>query len=100
VELRDGAVRSFTVTPEDAGLPRAPIGAIRGGEAAVNAAALGAVLRGAAGPYRDTVLFNAGAALVVAGRAEAVREGVAQAASSIDSGAALAALETLRRETA
>jgi anthranilate phosphoribosyltransferase len=74
--------------------------AIRGGEAAVNAAALGAVLRGAAGPYRDTVLLNAGAALIVAGRAEALRDGIAQAAASIDSGAALAALETLRRETA
>ena len=100
VELRDGAVRSFTITPEDAGLPRAPITAIRGGEAAVNAAALGAVLRGAAGPYRDTVLLNAGAAMIVAGRAEALRDGVAEAAGSIDSGAALAALETLRRETA
>jgi anthranilate phosphoribosyltransferase len=100
VELRDGAIRSFTVTPEDAGLPRAPIAAIRGGEAAVNAAALGAVLRGAAGPYRDTVLLNAGAAMIVAGRAEALRDGIAQAAAAIDSGAALAALETLRRETA
>jgi len=100
VELRDGAVRSFTIMPEDAGLPRAPISAIRGGEAAVNAAALGAVLRGAAGPYRDTVLLNAAAALVVADRAGDVREGVAQAAMSIDGGAALAALETLRRETA
>ena len=66
----------------------------------MNAAALGAVLRGAAGPYRDTVLLNAGAALVVAGRADTVRDGVAQAAIAIDSGAALAALETLRRETA
>ena len=100
VELRDGAVRSFTIAPEDAGLPRAPISAIRGGEAAVNAAALGAVLRGAAGPYRDTVLFNAGAALIVAGRVESLRDGVARAAGSIDTGAALAALETLRRETA
>ena len=100
VELRDGSLRSFTITPEDAGLPRAPVAAIRGGEAAVNAAALGAVLRGAAGPYRDTVLLNAAAALIVAGRAEALRDGVAQAAAAIDSGAALAALETLRRETA
>jgi len=100
VELRDGAIRSFSISPEDAGLPRAPISAIRGGEAAVNAAALGAVLRGAAGPYRDTVLLNAAAALIVAERAGTVREGVALAAESIDGGAALAALETLRRETA
>jgi anthranilate phosphoribosyltransferase len=100
VELNDGTVRSFVVTPEDAGLPRAPIAAIRGGEAPVNAAALGALLRGAAGPYRDTVLFNAAAALIVAGRAASLREGVALAAAAIDGGAALNALETLRRETA
>jgi anthranilate phosphoribosyltransferase/anthranilate synthase/phosphoribosyltransferase len=100
VELRDGVVRSFMITPEEAGLPRAPVTAIRGGEAAVNAAALGAVLRGAAGPYRDTVLLNAAAALIVAGRVEDLRAGVALAASAIDGGAALAALETLRRETA
>ena len=100
VELRDGAIRSFTVTPEDAGLPRAPVGAIRGGEAVVNAAALGALLRGAAGPYRDTVLFNAAAAFIVAGRVDDLRSGVRIAAASIDGGAALSALETLRRETA
>ncbi len=100
VALRDGTIREFTVTPEDAGLERAPISAIRGGDAAVNAAALGALLRGAAGPYRDTVLLNAGAALIVAGRAGDLREGVAQAAPSIDGGAALGALETLKRETA
>ncbi len=100
VEWHDGAVRSFIVTPEDAGLPRAPVAAIRGGEAPVNAAALGALLRGAAGPYRDTVLFNAAAALVIADRAEDVRAGAELAATSIDGGAALAALETLRRETA
>jgi anthranilate phosphoribosyltransferase len=100
VELRDGAIRSFMVSPEDAGLERAPVSAIRGGEAAVNAAALGAVLRGAAGPYRDTVLLNAAAALIIAGRAEDLRGGVGIAAASIDGGAALAALDTLRRETA
>ena len=100
VEYRDGTVRVFTVTPEDAGLPRAPVAAIRGGESAVNAAALGALLRGAAGPYRDTVLFNAAAALMVADRVADLRAGVALAASSIDGGGALAALETLRRETA
>ncbi|HET9019539.1 MAG TPA: anthranilate phosphoribosyltransferase, partial [Acetobacteraceae bacterium] len=99
VEYHDGTIRSFVVTPEEAGLPRAPIAAIRGGEAAVNAAALGALLRGAAGPYRDTVLLNAAAALIVADRVEDLRAGVALAASSIDTGAALATLETLRRET-
>lgn len=100
VELRDGAIRSFTLTPEDAGLPRAPIAAIRGGAAAENAAALGALLRGAKGPYRDTVLLNAAAGLIVAGRAAGLCEGVALAAGALDGGAALAALDTLRRETA
>ena len=100
VELHNGAIRSFTISPEDAGLPRSPLTAIRGGEAAVNAAALGALLRGAAGPYRDTVLLNSAAALVISGRVDDLRGGVAEAATSIDGGAALAALETLRRETA
>ena len=98
--LRDGAIWEFTVSPEDAGLERAPVSAIRGGDAAVNAAALGALLRGAPGAYRDTVLLNAGAALIVAGRAGDLREGVAQATRSIEGGAAMAALETLKRETA
>jgi anthranilate phosphoribosyltransferase len=97
--LRDGAISSFTVTPEDAGLPRAPIQAIRGGDAVFNALALRALLEGARGPYRDTVLLNAAAALIVADRAADLREGVALADRAIQSGAALAALETLRRET-
>lgn len=98
--LEDGAVRDFIVTPEDAGLPRAPVSAIRGGDAAANAAALLALLQGAAGPYRDTVLLNAAAALIVAGRTGDLKDGVAIAAKSIDQGAALSALETLKRETA
>jgi anthranilate phosphoribosyltransferase len=57
------------------------------------------LLQGAAGPYRDTVVLNAAAALIVAARAGDIREGVALATRSIASGAALAALETLRRET-
>ena len=75
VELRDGSVTQFTVAPEDAGLPRAPIKAIAGGDAALNAASLAALLEGAQGPYRDTVVLNAAAALVVAGRAGDLREG-------------------------
>ena len=55
------------MTPEDAGLTRAPVAAIKGGDAAFNAEALLGVLRGAAGAYRDTVLLNAAAALIVAG---------------------------------
>ena len=98
--LHNGTIREFIVTPEQAGLPRAPISAIRGGNAATNAAAMDALLRGASGPYRDTVVLNAAAALIIAGRAADLPDGVTQAGSSLDSGAALAALETLRRETA
>jgi anthranilate phosphoribosyltransferase/anthranilate synthase/phosphoribosyltransferase len=100
VALEHGAVRSFTVSPEDAGLPRSPIEAIHGGDAAHNATALLDVLQGVPGAYRDTVLLNAAAALVVAGRAANLREGVELAAGTIASGSAFAALEALRRETA
>ena len=95
--LKDGSIRTFSVTPEDAGLPRAPVAAIKGGDAGFNAEALLGVLRGVTGAYRDTVLLNAAAALIVAGRAADLRDGVDQAAKSIGSGAALNALETMRR---
>jgi anthranilate phosphoribosyltransferase len=97
--LRDGVIRSFTIGASDAGLPHAPVTAIQGGDAAFNAAALQSLLQGAPGAYRDTVLLNAAAALIVADRAADLREGVGLARRSIDSGAAYAALETLRRET-
>ena len=100
VELKAGEIRSFRVAPEDVGLKRAPIAAIRGGDAAANAQALAALLQGAAGPYRDTVLLNAAAALVVAERVRGLREGVTAAAAALDSGTAMAALEALRREAA
>jgi anthranilate phosphoribosyltransferase len=100
VELRNGAIRAFTVTPEEAGLGRAPIEAIRGGDPAVNAAALAALLRGAPGPYRDTVVLNAAAALIVARRAETLAQGAQLARAAIDDGKALGALDLLRRETA
>jgi anthranilate phosphoribosyltransferase len=100
VAWQDGALRTFTVAPEDAGLPRAPLSAIQGGDPVRNAAALLALLQGAPGPYRDTVLLNAAGALIVAGRAADLREGARAAADAIDSGAAMVALETLRRETA
>lgn len=98
--LANGHVHDFTVTPEDAGLPRAPIAAIKGGDAAENAAALIAMLKGEASAYRDTVLLNAAAALIVANKAHNLRDGVAQAAGAVASGAALNALETLRRASA
>lgn len=98
--LQDGAIRSFIVTPEQAGLARAPIAAIRGGDPTFNAAALEAMLQGEVGPYRDTVVLNAGAALVVADRAADLREGVAVANQAIASGAALSALQALRLQAA
>ncbi|MFN3644560.1 MAG: anthranilate phosphoribosyltransferase [Gemmobacter sp.] len=97
--LERGSVREFTVTPDMAGLPWHPFEAILGGEPAANAAALRAMLDGAGGAYRDAVLLNAAAALVVAGRAADLREGAERAARSIDGGAARAALAALARIT-
>ncbi len=99
VQLQAGGTSCFSVSPEDAGLPRAPLEAIAGGDTALNAAALLAVLEGARGAYRDTVVMNAAAALIVAGRAGDLREGAAVAHRTLASGAALAALERLRRAT-
>jgi anthranilate phosphoribosyltransferase len=100
VALEDGAVREFTVSPEDAGLRPAPPEAVRGGAPGENAEALLALLRGAGGAYRDIVLLNAAAALVVAGRTRDLRSGAAVAARSIDSGAAAEVLTRLKDLTA
>jgi anthranilate phosphoribosyltransferase len=97
--LENGTVREFTIGPEDAGLRRAPPEAIRGGEPAENALALSALLEGTPGAYRDIVLLNAAAALVVAGKAEDLRAGAGLAARSIDSGAAAAVLARLKDAT-
>ena len=97
VELHGGQLRQFQVVPEDAGLGRAPAEAIRGGDGAENAAAMELLLRGARGAYRDTVLLNAAAALIVAGRAADLRDGAGQAARALDGGAALARLDALRQ---
>jgi anthranilate phosphoribosyltransferase len=94
-ELRDGKVRCFEVTPEQAGLPKARLEELRGADAETNAQALRALLTGAPGPFRDIVLLNAAAALIVAGRADDLRDGVKQAAQAIDSGAADAVLGRL-----
>jgi anthranilate phosphoribosyltransferase len=92
----DGSLRDFTVTPEDAGLPRAPASALKGGDPAENAVALEALLNGAPGAYRDVVLLNAAASLIVAGRAATLREGAALAARAIDDGMAMGVLTRLR----
>jgi len=94
-ELRNGQIRTFTVTPEDAGLPRARIDEIKGGDAITNARALRALLHGQPGPYRDIVLLNSAAALIVAGAVGDLPAGVSRAQEAIDSGAALATLDRL-----
>jgi anthranilate phosphoribosyltransferase len=93
--IEGGAVKTFSVTPGDVGLPSHPVEAIKGGDAAHNAEALKALLKGAPGAYRDAVLLNAGGALVVAGRAKDFRSGVGLAAELIDSGKAADRLERL-----
>jgi anthranilate phosphoribosyltransferase len=95
VELKDGALRRFTLTPEDAGLSRATPEALKGGDAEHNAKALAAVLDGEKSAYRDIALINAGAALAMADRAATIREGVALAGKALDSGAARATLARL-----
>lgn len=81
------------VVPEDAGLARRPLDALRGGDATFNAAALTRLLDGETGAYRDAVLLNAAAALIVAGEASGWREGAELAAGAIDSGRAAALLQ-------
>ena len=95
VELADGAIRAFEIAPADAGLPIARLEDLRGGDPAYNAQALRDVLAGAKTAYRDIALFNAAAALVVAGVATDLKDGAARAARSIDTGVAQIALDTL-----
>ena len=94
-DLKDGKVTTFEVTPEDAGLKGCSLDDLKGGEPDDNAAAMRAVLGGEAGPFRDFVLLNAGASLLIAGKADDLKAGAALAAESIDSGGAQAALDKL-----
>ncbi|RWO91504.1 MAG: anthranilate phosphoribosyltransferase [Mesorhizobium sp.] len=94
-ELVGGEIRSFTLTPEAVGLKRHTKDELRGGDAAYNAQALRDMLGGAAGAFRDTVLMNAGAGLVVAGKATTLADGMATAVQAIDSGRALKVLDRL-----
>ncbi|MEI6402778.1 MAG: anthranilate phosphoribosyltransferase, partial [Actinomycetota bacterium] len=91
--LEDDQVRSFTVDPVALGLAPAIMAELVGGEPAENAEAVRRMVAGQHGPHRNIVVLNAGAALVVAGRAQTLEEGVALAAQSIDSGAAAATLQ-------
>lgn len=90
--LPSGEVRAYSITPEDAGLKRASLEDLKGGDPQFNAQALEALLDGAHGAYRDIVLLNAAAALLLGGQAESLKDGAAQAARAIDDGAARRAL--------
>ncbi len=93
--LEHGKIRTFEVTPEDAGFKRVKPEALRGGDAEQNAKALLDVLKGKPGPFRDVSVLNAAAALIVAGKAKDLKEGAALAAKSIDSGEAEGRLDRL-----
>ncbi|MEO0990167.1 MAG: anthranilate phosphoribosyltransferase [Pseudomonadota bacterium] len=97
--LADGKIECFEVHPEDAGLSPHPFEAILGGTPEDNGKAFGALLDGAPGAYRDAVLLNAAAALLVAGRVDTLKDGVPMAAESIDSGAAKAKVTGLAHVT-
>jgi anthranilate phosphoribosyltransferase len=93
--LENGVVRTFEITPEDVGLERVKPEALRGGEAKENALALGDVLKGKRGAFRDVAMLNAAAGLMVAGRAKELKQGLALAQTSIDSGEAAVRLQRL-----
>ena len=98
-EVRNGKVRKFSVTPEEFGVKRAPIEAVRGGTAAENAAVIRRILQGENGAPRDIVVVNTAAALVATGNAEDFREAANVARSTIDSGAADKKLASLKNFT-
>jgi len=93
--LENGRVTTFSVTPEDAGLPRARLADLKGGEPGENAARLVALLEGEKGPLRDIVLLNAAAALIVAGKSADLKSGVERASQAIRDGGARQALARL-----
>ncbi len=94
-ELKNGRISQFEVTPEMAGLARAKPADIKGADAQTNAAAITHMLAGRPGPYRDIVVLNSAAALVIAGKAQDLNAGAALAATAIDSGKAKATLAEL-----
>ena len=94
--LKNGNIKNYTMTPEDAGLPRAPVTELTGGTAEENAEILLRILAGEKGPKRDVVLLNAAAALVVGGKARDFKDGVRLATETIESGRALETLNRMR----
>ena len=97
--LKGGEIEEFEIAPEEAGLPRHPFEAILGGTPEENGVAFSALLSGEGGAYRDAVLLNSAAALLIAGKVDSLPDGAELAAQSIDSGRALTAVETLARIT-
>jgi anthranilate phosphoribosyltransferase len=95
VQLKDGEITRFTISPEDVGLPRARMEDIRGGTGDANAVALRAILSGEKGPYRDIVVMNAAAGLLIGGKVDSYADGVELAQQIIDNGDALNALNKL-----
>ena len=95
VELKDGVIRAFEIAPEDVGLTRVDLAALKGGDAAYNAEALKAVLAGARNAYAEIAMLNAAGALVVAGKARELAEGVAMAGDALASGATKLVLDRL-----
>jgi anthranilate phosphoribosyltransferase len=93
--LENGAVRTFEITPDEVGVERVNPDVLRGGDAQHNAQALRDVLQGKKGPFRDVALMNAAAGLIVAGRAKTMKDGMALAAKSVDSGEAEGRLDRL-----
>lgn len=97
--LESGEIKGRQIHPEDAGLPVHPLSAITGGTPEENAMALRALMEGEASAYRDAVLFNAAAALLVADKASDLKAGVELARDAIDSGRAMKAINTLANIT-
>jgi anthranilate phosphoribosyltransferase len=97
VELINGKISSFDIHPEDAGLPTHKLSEILGGSPDENAAELEALLKGKKSAYRDAVLLNASAALMIAGKCDTLKDGVEYSVESIDSGKANEALEIVKK---
>jgi anthranilate phosphoribosyltransferase len=95
-EIANGTIRAYEVVPDDFGVERGPRDAVRGGDAATNAAILQGILEGKRDPARDAAVINAAAALYAAGRADGLREAAESAQQAIDSGEALQALQRLK----
>jgi anthranilate phosphoribosyltransferase len=98
-ELKNGRITSFKVYPEDAGLPRTKFKNLKGGSALYNAEAIRLMLKGEPSAYRDIVIFNAAAALIIAGKAKTLKAGAIVAAAAIDNGTAKSTLDKLVKIT-